>query len=70
MIPKAKMCNRPSQVIAEKEGTAIFQKGNEPEEMSMPILWKPCACGNGYVGRSPGNTIWSEAKEIKQKGEL
>lgn len=58
------MCFRPSQVIPERASRAFFKKGNEPEEMELPIFWKPCACGDGFVARSPGNSVWHEAKKV------
>lgn len=62
------MCIRPSQVIAEKEGLAIIkQKENLPSDLVVKILYKPCACSEGWVARSPGNSMWSKAEMIKEK---
>ena len=56
-------------VIPERESVAVIEgeeaKNNTPVRLILRVLWKPCACGEGYVGRSPGNDVWSRAEQIK-----
>jgi len=57
------MCKRPSQVLPEVQTQALIeQKGNLPSALYLRVLVKPCACGQGWVGRSEGNDVWMEAE--------
>lgn len=62
------MCQRPSLVIPEREGVAVIQaKENVPTSLMVRVLVRPCACGEGWMARSPGNAVWSRAEQIKKE---
>ena len=53
-------------VIPERESVAVIEaKENVPSSLMVRVLVKNCACGEGFVARSPGSTIWSIAEKIQ-----
>ena len=59
------MCSRPSFTAPERESVAVIEaKENVPTKLMVRVLVKNCACGEGWVARSPGSLIWSKAEEI------
>ena len=59
------MCARPSMVLPEQEGTGIIEeKANLPAALKIPVIWKPCACGSGFVARVQDGDVWVRATSL------
>lgn len=48
----------------------LFRKGNEGEDMRIPIEVAPCACGKMSYAKVKGNTVWVECQRVVSEREI